>query len=127
MRGHRRILSKIKPCLFTWCFNRANDRVKFDYWGGTKPYCSSVSMVWWHGCRAYIAFSKQSLWTYWPKKVVHLTNWGTKKTNVNRMLLIDIFLPATYLPIDNLLGDFKIQLILSFKVSRYIIIYHYRK
>ena len=24
-----------------------------------KPYCSSISMVWWHGYRDYIGFSKQ--------------------------------------------------------------------
>ena len=34
--GHFRRPSKLKPQLFTSYFNRANDRVKFDYWGGRK-------------------------------------------------------------------------------------------
>ena len=29
MTGHRRILSKLKLCLFISCFNRVNDRSKF--------------------------------------------------------------------------------------------------
>ena len=49
MTGHHEIPLKIKPFLFTSCLNRANDRAKFDYWGGRKNYCSSVSMVWWYG------------------------------------------------------------------------------
>ena len=36
MTGHRQIPSKIKHHLFTSYFNRANDRAKFDYWGGRK-------------------------------------------------------------------------------------------
>ena len=51
MTSHGLIPSKIKSRLFTSCLNRANDRGKFDYWGGRKKYCSSVSMVWWHGYR----------------------------------------------------------------------------
>ena len=34
-------------CL-TPCFNRANDRGKLDHRGERKPYCTSISMVWWH-------------------------------------------------------------------------------
>ena len=40
-----------------------------------------------------------------------LRHW--ELTDVNRKLLIDFFLLATKLPIENLLGDFKIELILS--------------
>ena len=36
MTDYHWIPSKIKPYLFTSCFNRANDRAKFNYWGGRK-------------------------------------------------------------------------------------------
>ena len=51
--------------------DRANDRVKFDYWSGRNNYCFSVSVVWCHGYRDYKSFSKQWPWRCWPK-VVHL-------------------------------------------------------
>ena len=51
-----------KPCVFTSCFNRANDS-------------TSVSLVWWHRYRGYRGFWKQLPWRYWPKKLFNLTNW----------------------------------------------------
>ena len=61
-----------------------------------KSYCSSDSMIWWHGYRDYRGFSKQWSWRYWPKKLFILKNWGTGiKTGVNRRLLINFFQPAT--------------------------------
>ena len=59
MTDHCRIPSKLKPRLFISCFSRIKDRTKFDYWGGEKTYCSSVSVVWWYGYRDYIDFWKQ--------------------------------------------------------------------
>ena len=50
-----------------------------------KTYCSSVSMVWWHGYRDYRGFSKLSPWKYWPKKLFILTRWGTGK----KLILIE--------------------------------------
>ena len=73
MTDHRRILWKRKPLIFTSCFNRAND-------GGKFYYCTSVSMIWCHGYRAYRGFGKQPPWRYWPKKFFILTRWGTIKT-----------------------------------------------
>ena len=55
MADHHRISSNIKPRLFTTCFNRANDRANVE----EKPYCSFVSMVWWHGYKDYGGFTKQ--------------------------------------------------------------------
>ena len=119
MTCHRRIPLKIKPRLFISYLNKANGREKFDYWDGRKNLLFFVSLVWWHGCRDYRDFSKQSPWSYWPRKLFILTSWGAgKKLNVNRMLLIKLLKPATKLPIDNLLGDFKIELILFFWVCR---------
>ena len=79
--GHHRIPLKVKPHLFTSCFNRTNNRV---WWSliievEEKPDCSSVSMVWWHEYRNYRVFLKQSPWMYWPKKLFILTSWGTDK------------------------------------------------
>ena len=36
MTGHPGVPSKMKPRLFTSCFNRASNSAKFDYWGGRK-------------------------------------------------------------------------------------------
>ena len=37
------IPSKIKPPLFTSCFNRASNRGNFDYWGGRKILTALLS------------------------------------------------------------------------------------
>ena len=44
-----------------------------------KPYCSSISMVWWHRYIDYRSFSKRSPRRYWPKKLFILTSCGTDK------------------------------------------------
>ena len=65
MTGHHRIPSKMKPRLFT-CFNRPNDRAKFDYWGLTwiqRPY------------RFFITVTLEIL----TKKLFILTSWGSGK------------------------------------------------
>ena len=85
LKGHRWIPFKIKPRLFTSYFNRANDRAKFDYWGGRETLLSSIFMVWWHGYKNYRIFSKQSPWKYWPKKLFILTSWDTDK----KLILIE--------------------------------------
>ena len=75
-----------------------------------KPYCSSVSIVWWHRHRGYKRFSKQSTWRYWPKKLLILTKWGTCK----KLMLIEGCWPTSltwYLTTLKLLIG---ELILSF-------------
>ena len=57
MAGHRRTSSKIKPRLFTPCFNTASDRAKFDYLGGRK----TLMFFWWHGYRDNRGFPKSHL------------------------------------------------------------------
>ena len=49
------------------------------------PYCSSVSMVWWHGYRDGRGFSKRSPWRHWPKKLFILASWSTGK----KLILIE--------------------------------------
>ena len=56
MIGYRRIISKIKPRLFTSCLNRGNDRAKLGYWGWRKIFCYSVSMIGCYGYRDYKGF-----------------------------------------------------------------------
>ena len=50
---------------------------EFNYWGRRKTVL--VFRLWWHGCRDYRDFSKQSPWRYWAKKLFSLTSWGTGK------------------------------------------------
>ena len=57
-----------------------------------NPFCSSVSMVWWHGYWNYRGLWKQWPWRYWPKKFFILTNWGTGK---NLMLIEGCWLTLT--------------------------------
>ena len=80
MTAHRQIPSKIKPRLFTLCFNRANDRAKFDYWGFEK------TLLFFHSISDDMdrGFLKQAPWKYWPKKLLILTSWGTGKKLVLR-------------------------------------------
>ena len=91
--SHLPVPSKIKPRLFTSCFITANDRAKFDYWGGRKTLLFYI--VWWHGYREYRGFSKQSPWRYWLKKLFILTSWGTSK---KLMLIEGCWLTSILLP-----------------------------
>ena len=64
-----------------------------------KPYCSSTSMVWWHGYRDYRGFSKHSPWMYWPKKLFILTSWCTGKN----LVLIEGFWSTSFNLLPNYL------------------------
>ena len=50
-----------------------------------KPYCSLVSMIWWHGHKDYGGFLKQSPWRYWLKKLFILISLGIGK----KLMLIE--------------------------------------
>ena len=111
MTGQRWIPSKIKPRSPNVSIEPTIEW-KLIIEAKEKPYRPSVSMVWWHGYRDYRGFSKQSDWRCCPKMLFILTKWGTGK----KMMLIEgcWWTSSTLLPIDNLLRDFKIELMLSF-------------
>ena len=92
MTGHHQIPLKIKRHLFTSCFNIANDRVKFDYWGRRKTWLFFDlygMMTWiWRLQRFFKTVTLEVL----TKKVAHfdqLRHW--QKIDVNRKMLVDFF------------------------------------
>ena len=114
MTGHHQISSKIKLRLFTACFNRVNDKAKFLLLKWKKNLIVLPSL-WSDDMDIETLENFQNIHLVLTKKVVHfdqLRQW--QKTDVNRRLLMDSFYRITKLPINNLLGDFKIELILSF-------------
>ena len=111
MTGHHQIPSKIKLRLFTSRFNRGNHKAKFDYWDGRKIllFLSLYSLM--SGYIDYRVFSKQTPWSYWPKKLFILTSWGKEgcwSTSSNQLFN---YLTITYWEIS----------------QQASIIFHYRK
>ena len=80
-------LQKLKCRLFTLCFNRANDRAKFDYRGRRKKLLSfrlCGLMTWW--------FPKTVTLEVLTKEVVHFDQLtALAKNDVNRGLLLCFF------------------------------------
>ena len=89
------IPSKTKPQLFNSCFNRSNDRAKFNYWGWRKTlllFLLYSLTIWilrpWRFLKTVTLAALTKKYFYFDK----LRNW--KKTAVNRRLLIDFLYPA---------------------------------
>ena len=84
-------LRDLAEAISTQCFNKANNRAKFDHWDERKPYCTSISMVWWPYRKffrnSHRGDTNQVSYLFWPvealtkKKVADLLTCSNLQAN----------------------------------------------